>query len=191
MGATACGGKADSTSMPHSSTNMKVWGGALSTWNTINNWGLRNIPWADVWSVGSRYWHNIPGLRCQESPADVKNWLFLLCYLYWNSWYEIWLCFTVDVGTSRPKACCHCPFNKRAVLNWFLCAISAGNLSWDGVEQGGDPEWVRALWEPVSRKRGMASPTTALMQHKSTAIRQWEKNSLTNATIWTLFEETN
>ena len=25
MGATACGGKADSISMPHSSTNMKVW----------------------------------------------------------------------------------------------------------------------------------------------------------------------
>ena len=34
MGATACGGKADSISMPHSSTNMKVCGGALSPWNT-------------------------------------------------------------------------------------------------------------------------------------------------------------
>ena len=34
MGVTACGGKADSISMPHSSTNMKVWGGALSPWNT-------------------------------------------------------------------------------------------------------------------------------------------------------------
>ena len=33
-GATACGGKADSISMPHSSTNMKVCGGALSPWNT-------------------------------------------------------------------------------------------------------------------------------------------------------------
>ena len=29
-GGTACGEKADSISMPHSSTNMKVWGGALS-----------------------------------------------------------------------------------------------------------------------------------------------------------------
>ena len=37
MGATACGGKADSISMPHISTNMKVWGGALSHWNTKIN----------------------------------------------------------------------------------------------------------------------------------------------------------
>ena len=44
MGATTCGGKADSTSMPHSSANMKVWGGALSLLNTTINWGLRNIP---------------------------------------------------------------------------------------------------------------------------------------------------
>ena len=32
MGATACGGKSDSISMPHSFTNMKVWDGALSPW---------------------------------------------------------------------------------------------------------------------------------------------------------------
>ena len=73
MGATACGGKAYSMSMPHSSTNMKVCGGALSHWNTTINWGLRNIPWADGWSVGSRYSHNLPGLRFQESPSDDKN----------------------------------------------------------------------------------------------------------------------
>ena len=73
MMATACGGKADSISMPHSSTNMKVWGGALSPWDTKINWGLRNIPWADGWSVASRYSHNLPGLRLQESPADDKN----------------------------------------------------------------------------------------------------------------------
>ena len=73
MGATACGGKADSISMTHSSTNMKVWGDALSPWTTIINWGLRNIPWADRWSVGSQYSHNLPGLQFQESPADDKN----------------------------------------------------------------------------------------------------------------------
>ena len=73
MGATACGGKADSISMPHSSTNMKVWVGTLWPWNTKINWGLRNTPWADGWSVGSRYYHNLPGLRFQESPADDKN----------------------------------------------------------------------------------------------------------------------
>ena len=39
-----CGGKPFSISMPHSSTNMKMWGGALSPWNTKINWGLRNIP---------------------------------------------------------------------------------------------------------------------------------------------------
>ena len=37
MGATACGGKADSISMLHSPPNMKVWGGALSHWNTKIN----------------------------------------------------------------------------------------------------------------------------------------------------------
>ena len=169
MGATACGGKADTISMPHFSTNMKVWGGALSPWDTKINWGLRNIPWADGWSFGSRYSHSLPDLRFQESPADDKN----------------------DVGTSRPKACYHCPFNKRAVLNWFMCAINARNLSWAGVEQGGHPEWVRSLWEPVSRKRVKASPTAALMQHKSTAIIQWEKTTSPSGTIWTLFEETN
>ena len=73
MRATVCGGKAGSISMPHSSTNMKAWGGTLSPWNTKNNWGLRNIPWADGWSVDSRYLHNLPGLRFQGSPADDKN----------------------------------------------------------------------------------------------------------------------
>ena len=34
MGATACDGKAFMISTPHSSTNMKVWSGALSHWNT-------------------------------------------------------------------------------------------------------------------------------------------------------------
>ena len=88
MGATACGGKADSISMPHSSSNMKVWGGALSSWNTKINWGLRNIPWADVWRVGSRYSHNLRRLRFQESPADDKmtysSLLFVLEFMVWN-----------------------------------------------------------------------------------------------------------
>ena len=38
-----------------------------------------------------------------------------------------------------------------------------------------------SLWEAVSRKRGMASPTVALMQHKSTATLQSPI-----AMIWTL-----
>ena len=73
MEATACGGKADSISMPHSSINIKVWGGAMSPWNTKINWGLWKLPWADGWSVGSRYSHNLPRLRFQETPADDKN----------------------------------------------------------------------------------------------------------------------
>ena len=81
MGSTACGGKADSISMPHSSTNMKVWGVTLWPWNTKINWGLRNTPWADGWSVGSRYSHNLPGLRFQESPADDKNDFSSLLYV--------------------------------------------------------------------------------------------------------------
>ena len=175
MGATACGGKADSKTIPHSSANIKVWGGALSPWNIKINWGLRNVPWADGWSVGSRYSHNLPGLRFKESPADDNNDFSFSA-----------ICTGIHGMKSRPKACCHCPFNKREVLNWFMCAINARNLSWAGVEQGGHPEWVRSLWETVSRKRGMASPTTALMQHKSTAILQWEKIASHNATIWTL-----
>ena len=177
MGATACGGKADSISMPHYSTNMKVWGGALSPWNTKINWGLRNIPWADGWSVGSRYSHSLPGLRFQESPADDKNDFFFsaICTGIHGMKYNCvlqWMLVHRD-----PKRATIAPWTKRAVLNWFLCAINARNLSWAGVEQGGHPELVRSLWEPVSRKRGMASPTTALMQHKSKAIIQWEKNS--------------
>ena len=191
MGATACGGKADSISMLHSSTNMKVWRGALSPWNTKINWGLRNIPRADGWSVGSRYSHNLPGLRFQESPADDKNDFFSSLLFELEFMVRNITLFTLYVGTSRHKACCHCPFNKREVLNWFMCAINARNLSWAGVEQGGHPEWVRSLWEPVSRKRGLVSPTTALMQHKSTAILQWEKTASPSATIWTLFDETN
>ena len=65
-------------------------------------------------------------------------------------------CWYIATQTS-----CHCHFNKRAALNWFLCAINARNLSWAGMEQEGHPEWVRSLWEPVSRKRGMASPAIA------------------------------
>ena len=76
MGATACGGKADSISMTHSSTNTKVWGDALSPRTTIINWGLRNIPRPDERSVGSRYSHNLPGLQFPEFPADDKNGLF-------------------------------------------------------------------------------------------------------------------
>ena len=72
MGATACDGKANSISMPHSSTNMKVWGGTLWPWNTKIKWGLRDIAWANGWSAGSRYSHNLTGLRFQESPADDK-----------------------------------------------------------------------------------------------------------------------
>ena len=68
--------------MLHSSTNMKVWGGALSPWNTKINWGLRNIPRADGWSVGSRYSHNLASLRFQESPADDKKWLFLFSAIW-------------------------------------------------------------------------------------------------------------
>ena len=96
-GHTACGGKADSISMPHFSTNMKVWGGVLSPWNTKINWGLRNIPWADGWSIGSGYSHNLPGLRFQESPADDKNDFFF---------------FAICTGIHGTK--CNC------VLQWML-----------------------------------------------------------------------
>ena len=111
--------------------------------------------WLTIFTYSS--WFTVPRIS-----SRWQKWLFLLCYLYWNSWYEIKLRFTVDVGTSLPKACYRCPFNKRTVLNWFLCAINARNLSWAGVEHEGHREWVQSLWEPVSRKRRMAAPTTAL-----------------------------
>ena len=167
MGATGCGGKADLIFMPHSSTNVKVWCGALSPWNTTINWGLRNIPWADGWSVGSWYSHNFPGLRFQESPADNKMTFSSLLFV---------LEFMVRNITAFYSGCWYIATQSVLLfLNWVLCAINARNLSWAGVEQGGHPEWVRSLWEPVSRKRAMASPTTDLMQHKSTAILQWEQ----------------
>ena len=88
MGATACGGKADSISMPHSSSNMKVWGGALSLRNPKINWGLRNKTCADGLSVGSGYSHNFPDLWFQESPAYEKitfsSLLFVLEFMVRN-----------------------------------------------------------------------------------------------------------
>ena len=169
---------------------MKVWGGALSP-------GTQKL--TEVYEIypeltGEVLAHDIHIIFLVYSSRNLQQMtkmtfsslLFVLEFMVRNI-----TAFTVDVGTSRPKACCHCPFNKRTVLNWFLCAINARNLSWACVEQGGNPEWVRSLWEPVSRKRGMASPTTALMQHKSTAILLWEKTASPSATIWTLFEGTN
>ena len=110
MGATACGGKVGSISMPHYSTNMKVWGGALSPWNTKLNWGLRNIPWADGWSAGSRYSHDLPGLRFQESPADDKNDFsslqFVLEFVVWNitAFYSgCWYIATQSVLPILPR----------------------------------------------------------------------------------------
>ena len=139
MGATACGGKADSISMPHSSTNMKVWDGALSPWNTKINGGLRNIPWADGWSFGSRYSHSLPGLRFQESPADDKNDFFLsaICTGIHSTKYNCvlqWMLVHRDLKL-------HCPFNKRAVLNWFLCAGTYPEAVWnkDATQNGFGP----------------------------------------------------
>ena len=189
--------------MPHSPTNMKVWGGTLWPRNTKINWGLRNIPWADGWSVGSRYSHNLPGLRFQESPADDKNDFFFSaictgihgtkynCVLQWmlvhsdpkrdaiasltKGWSWTDFCVQLTLGIYPEPV-----WNKEATQNGF-----------GPCGKGGHPEWVRSLWEPVSRKRGMASPTTALMHHKSTAILPWGKTASPSATIWTLFEETN
>ena len=168
MGATACGGKADSISMPHYSTNMTVWGGALSPWNTKINWGLRNIPWAEGWSVGSRYSHSLPGLRFQESPADDINdfssLLFVLefmlrlynCVLQWmlvhrdpkratiapltkgQSWTDF--CVQSTLGTYPEPV-----WNKEATQNGFgPCGNPFhGNEEWHLLQQ---------LWCNTNRK---------------------------------------
>ena len=73
-------------------------GGTLWPWNTKINWGLRNILWADGWSVGSRYSHNLPGLWFQESPA-----------LRWQKWL---FCSAICTGIHDTKYNC--------VLQWML-----------------------------------------------------------------------
>ena len=160
MEATACCGKADSIPMPHSSTNMKVCGGAMSPWNTNINWGLRNIPWADGWSVGSRYPYNLPGLRFQESPADDKNEFFFSaictgihatkynCVLQWmlvhrdptraaiapltkgQSWTDF--CVQLTLGTYPGPV-----WNKEATQNGFGPCESPfhGNEEWHLPQQ--------------------------------------------------------
>ena len=186
-GPTACGGKADSISMPHSSTNMKVWCGILSPWNTKINWGLRNIPWADGWSVDSRYSHNLPGLRFQ---GRWQKWLLLHCYLYWNSWYEIncvlqWILIHRDpkrtaiaaltTGQSWTDFCVRLTprtypgpvWNKKTTQNGFAPCGSPfhGNEEWHLPQQ---------LWCNTNRQ-----------------LSYNEKKASPSATIWTLFEETN
>ena len=168
MGATAYGRKADSISMSHSSTNMKVWGGALSPWNTKINWDLRNIPWADGWSVGSRYSHNLHGWWFQESPADDKNYLFGsdICtgihgtnYNYVLQWMLVhrdpkraaiapltkgqsWtdFCVQLTLGTYPGPV-----WNKEATQNGFVPCGSPfhGNEEWHLLQQ----LWCNTNWQ--------------------------------------------
>ena len=191
MGATACGEKADSISMPHSSTNMKVWCGTLSHWNTKMNWGLRNLPWADGWSACSPYWYSLPGLRFQESPADDKNYFFFSaicagvhgtkynCVLQWmlvhrdpkratiapltkgQPWTDF--CVQSTLGTYPEPVC-----DKEATQNEFgPCGNPFhGNEEWHLLQQ---------LWCNTNRQLSYNEKKTALP----------------SATIWTLFKETN
>ena len=145
MGATACGGQSESISMSHFPTNMKVWDGALSHWNTKINWGLRNIPWADGWSVGSRYSHNLPGLRFQESPADDKNDFFFLaifigihgtkynCVLQWMLVH----CDPKRVAIAPLiKGQCWTDFCVQVTLGTYCNSISALTIKpWLGAER--------------------------------------------------------
>ena len=84
-----------------------------------------------------------------------------------------------------PKRAAIAPLTKEQSWTDFCVQLTLGtyrNLSWAGVEQGGHPEWSPFHGNEES---------TALMQHKSTAILQWEKTASPSATTWTLFEETN
>ena len=168
MGATACGGKADSISMPHSSTNMKVWGGTLWPWNTKINQGLRNIPWADGWSVGSRYSDNLPGLRFQESPADDKNDFFFsaICTGIHGSKYYCasqWMLVYRD-----PKRAAIAPLTKGQSWTDFCVQLTLGTFpgpvwnkeaSQNGFGPCGSPfhrneEWhlLQQLWCNTNRQ---------------------------------------
>ena len=183
MGVTACGGKADSISMPHSSTNMMVWGGALSPWNTKINWGLRNVPWAGGWSVGSRYSHNLPGLRFQESRADdKKDFLFSVictgihgkkynCILQWMLVHrdpkraaiapltkgQFWtdFCVQLTVGTSPGPV-----WNKEATQNGFGACGSPfyGNGEWHLLQQ----LWCNTNRQLSYNEKKTASPSATI-----------------------------
>ena len=157
MGATACGGKAGSISMPHSSTNMKVWGGTLWPWNTKINWCLRNIPWADGWSVGSRYSHNLPGLRFQESPADDKNDFFFsaLCTGIHGTKYNYvlqWMLVHRD-----PKRAAIAPLTKGRSWTDFCVQLTLGIYPgpvWNKEATHENEEWhlLQQLWCNTNRQ---------------------------------------
>ena len=191
MGVTACSGKADSISMPHSSTNMKVWGVALSPWNTKFKWGLRNIPWAHGWSVGSRYSHNLPGLLFQESPADDKNEFFFsaICTGIHGMKYNRvlqWMLVHRD-----PKRAAIAPLTKGQSWTDFCVQLTLGTYPgpvWnkEATQNGFDPcgspfhgneEWhlLQQLWCNTNRQLSYDE----------------KKSASPNATIWTLIEEKN
>ena len=168
MWSTAWGGKADSISMPHSSTSMTVWGGALSPWNTKNNWGLRKIPWADGLSVGSRYSHYRPGLRFQESPADDKNDFFFsaICTRIHGTKYNCvlqWMLVHRD-----PKGAAIAPLTKGPSWTDFCVQLTLGTypgsvLNKEAAQNGfgpcgipfhGNKEWhlLQQLWSNTNRQ---------------------------------------
>ena len=122
--------------------------------------GAWNSLWADGWSVGSRYSHNRPGSRFQESPADDKNDFFFsaictgihgskyYCVLQWMLFYRdpkraviahltkgrFWtdFCVQLTLGTYPQLV-----WNKEAIQNGLgLCGSPFhGNEEWHLLQQ--------------------------------------------------------
>ena len=170
--------------MPHSSYNMKVWVVHCHP-------GTQKL--TEVYEI-------YPGLTGEVLAHDIN--IIFLVYGSRNLQQMTKMTFVSAICTGIHGTKYNCVLQwmlvhrdpKRAAIAsltkgqpWFLCAINARNLSWVGVEQGGHPEWVRSLWEPVSRKPGMASPTTPIDSYPTMRNKQLHLVRR----FWTFFEGTN
>ena len=169
----------------------EVWGGALSHWNTKIDWGLRYIPWADGWSAGSRYSHNLPVLRFLESRADNKNdFLFsATCTGIRGTKHNCdleWILVHRD-----PKRAAFAPLTKGQSRTDFCLQLTLGT-------------YPGQVWNKEATQNGFGpcgSPFHGneewhLLQHlDATQIDSYpimlKKTASHSATIWTLFKETN
>ena len=143
-------------------------GGALSPWNTKINWGLPIIPWADGWNVGSRYSHNLPGLRFQDPPADDKNDLssLLFCTGIHGTKYN---CVLQRMLVHRdPKRAAIAPLTKMQSWTDFCVQLTLGSYTgpaWNkevtqngfgpcGSPFHGNEEWhlLQQLWCNTNRQ---------------------------------------
>ena len=153
-----------------------VWWCIVTLEHKING-GLRNIRWADGWSVGSRYSHNLPGLRFQESPVDDKNEFFFFaictgihgtkynCVLQWMLVHrdpKLAAIAPLAKGQSRTNFCVQLTLGTYPGLVWNKEATQNG-IGPCGSPFHGNEEWhlLQQLWCKTNRQLSYNEKKTA------------------------------